>query len=160
MEIEKDFLVDSNILIYHQNTSSDCEEERLVAEAAMKLIFECKDMGIINYSLTVYREIAVRMKFQFRIDEYLELMGLSLVEENKDIMYLAASRYSTYLEDLKRRRLTSKEHVYRSKTIPADCIIGATALKHNLTLITNNSRDFLKYFPELKLKLLEVPETN
>ena len=142
-----DVLIDSNILMYLDSVedSSECLRER-----AFSKIKEIHHNGQrLFFSLTVYREVSVGVAKKEDLDELCRLTCNGEVEENKDIAFLAGKRYMEYLKDLKSNRNTSDLPIKRSKTIPNDCMIGATALYHGLAILTNNGSDFRKYFPEL-----------
>lgn len=152
MTCENGVLVDTNIFIY-LNIPGNAAKEHLVElkRRAIDTIRSQPPVSRLYYNLTIYKEVGVGIGSQEKLNRVFSKSNAHLIRETRDVMYLAASRYREYLSDFNILKSDPNKVVVKSKTIPNDCIIGATALFHNLTLITNNEKDFKAYFPELEV---------
>lgn len=155
MTCENKFLLDTNIIIYLE-LSDDVSDKRLLdlKTKTLKLIDNLPDETKFYHNLTIYKEVAVGINDRKKLDRLFGNLNSTLIVENYDIMFEAARIYRKYLDNFKMAKEGISGQIAKSKNIPNDCVIGATAEYYKCGLITNNEKDFKKYFPKLKLMII------
>lgn len=149
----KGILLDTNIYIYMSVPDDSTHKDQLTMKekAILKIESLPETTTVFHYNLTIYKELAVGFNDRQKINRVFDLFNGSLLVECKEIMLIAAERYRHYLRDFRELRENANELIYKSKTIPNDCIIGVTALYYGVAVMTNNVKDFVKYFPEIEI---------
>ncbi|TPJ32452.1 type II toxin-antitoxin system VapC family toxin [Mesorhizobium sp. B2-8-3] len=127
--------IDTSILVYL--TKPDAQEH----EEAKALFAECKKNGPIVLSDIVYSEFSSAMKSVDHTNETIADFSLERIGFTDDVLFRAGKAFRQYRE---------KNNGPKLNVLP-DFIIGAQVEAEEATLLTNNKKDFLGYFPNINI---------
>lgn len=152
MECSKGILLDTNIYIY-LSVKDDCGDQKLLdyRDRTWDTILSLPKDCTFYYNYTIYKEVAVGMLNRDELVKTFSLFNAKLTPENHETMYLAAWRYNEYLAKYRKAKDESGDIIKKSKTMPNDCIIGATAEINDYIIVTNNVKDFKSTFPNVEV---------
>jgi predicted nucleic acid-binding protein len=100
-----------------------------------------KEQGPIIISDVVYSEVSVTFKDVAEVNHVLGELGVERYPGSDDALFGAGRAYKKYKTVNKGPR----------NSLMPDFFIGAEAMHENAPLMTNNQKDFVKYFPDLEL---------
>ena len=100
-------------------------------------VAKCKTNGPAIICDIVYCEASVAMKSRGELDEAIVAWGLERIRSPDDALFRAGKAFLRYRSENKGQKLG----------VMPDFLIGATAEVQNAPLITDNKKDFMKYFP-------------
>ncbi|MBB3314642.1 hypothetical protein FHT77_000484 [Rhizobium sp. BK181] len=100
-----------------------------------------KQVGPVVISDVVYSEVSVSMKDVGEINQVLTALGVERYPGSDDALFGAGRAYHTY----------KKANKGPKNSLLPDFFIGADAHQEGAPLMTDNARDFTKYFPNLVL---------
>lgn len=126
--------IDTNILIYLTNP---VEAHHAWAVEQLQL---CKANGPAVISDIVYCEFSVGMKNQAEVDEVVQRFNLERIRGSDAALVRAGLAFKDY----------KKKDGPKTNVLP-DFLIGAIAEVLDAPLLTANARDFVGYFPKLKV---------
>jgi predicted nucleic acid-binding protein len=89
----------------------------------------------------VYSELSVGMKDKAATDDAIKLLGLERIAHSDTALYRAGKAFKTYRDTNKGPKLG----------VLPDFLIGALAESAKIPLMTANPKDFVKYFPAMKM---------
>ena len=127
--------LDSCVLIALLN-----EDDRL-HEWSKEKLFECKVDGPAVVPDITYCEASVAMASRKELDEAITELGLERLRSSDDALFRAGRAYKKYRTDHRGPKLG----------VLPDFLIGATAEVHGGPLLTDNKKDFVKYFPDVEI---------
>jgi predicted nucleic acid-binding protein len=127
--------LDTNILIYLLD-----QRDRLHVWTEQQLE-KCKIAGPAIISDIVYCEFSVGMANQAAVDAAVSRLGLERIRGSDAALFRASQAFKCY----------RTQHKGQKTNVLPDFIIGAIAEVVGAPLVTNNSTDFVKYFPKIKL---------
>lgn len=110
-------------------------------EWSVQEVEKCKANGPAVICDIVYCEASVGMNTRQELDEAIEAWGIERVSLPDDALFSAGKAFKKY----KTQNRGPKHGV-----LP-DFLIGATAESHGVPLITNNAKDYARYFPAVSL---------
>ncbi|TBA24679.1 type II toxin-antitoxin system VapC family toxin [Rhizobium ruizarguesonis] len=100
-----------------------------------------KQAGPVVISDVVYSEVSVSMKDVAEINQVLGVLGVERYPGSDDALFSAGRAYHTY----------KKANKGPKTSLLPDFFVGADAHQEGAPLMTDNKRDFTKYFPNLVL---------
>jgi predicted nucleic acid-binding protein len=116
------------------------ESDRLHHWSKEKLL-ECKVSGPAIISDITYCEASVAMTSREELDEAIDNLGLERLRSSDDALFLAGRAFKKYRTDHRGPKLG----------VLPDFLIGATAEVHGGPLLTDNKKDFVRYFPRVQI---------
>jgi predicted nucleic acid-binding protein len=127
-------LVDTNILF---DLATDDSEWFAWSRDAMQA---AASDGLISINPIIYAELSVRYESLSEVDDFLELVGVQILDLSNRAAFLAAKAYTRY-------RLSGG-----TKTgVLSDFFIGAHAAVLDSPLLTRDTRRYRTYFPDVQL---------
>lgn len=108
-----------------------------------------KQQGPVIISDVVYSEVSVTFKDVAEVNHVLGELGVERYPGSDDALLGAGRAYQRY-------KTVNKGP--KNSLLP-DFFIGAEAMQENAPLMTNNQKDFVRYFPDLELIVPPKPVT-
>ncbi|MFB6100812.1 MAG: PIN domain-containing protein [Candidatus Nanohalobium sp.] len=154
-------VIDTNVLISLLNPNDENNKK------AEELLGKLNQQGGLFIDQIVYTELAAYLNSKEKLDNFIEKTGIKLEKINRQASYLAAQKYSNYLEDKDEEFQCPKcgnknriecsgcgNNLNRRQHVSPDFMVGSHAEEQADQLATFDSGFHREYFAELKI----VPE--
>ena len=127
--------VDTNVLVYLM------DDNDTMHPWSVEKFADCKAKGPVIISDIVYCELSVGMASKDELDEALSEIAVERFSGSDEILFRAGIAYKEHRDKNKGPKLN----------VLPDFLIGASAEVMGVPLLTANPKDFLKYFPKIKV---------